>query len=62
MKRKWHVLAAGIVLAAIFGCSTEPRQVTMHEPGAYKGAKDPLLAQQKEQALIDRCKLVQTDR
>ena len=35
----------------------------MHEPGVYKGAKDPLLAmQQQDRILIDRFKLVQTDR
>ena len=62
MKRKWHVLAAFIVLAGLTGCSSEPRSVTMHEPGVYKGAKDPLLAQQQQQELIDRFKLVQTDR
>ena len=62
MKRKWHVLVAFIVLAGLTGCSSEPRSVTMHEPGVYKGAKDPLLAQQRQQELIDRFKLVQTDR
>jgi hypothetical protein len=62
MKRKWQVLAAFIVLAGLTGCSSEPRSVTMHEPGVYKGAKDPLLAQQQQQELIDRFKLVQTDR
>ena len=62
MKRKWHVLTAFIVLAGLTGCSSEPRSVTMHEPGVYKGAKDPLLAQQRQQDLIDRFKLVQTDR
>jgi hypothetical protein len=62
MKRKWHVLAAFIVLAGLTGCSSEPRSVIMHEPGVYKGAKDPLLAQQRQQELIDRFKLVQTDR
>jgi len=36
----------------------------MHEPGVYKGDKDELLAksQQQQQVLIDRFKLVQTDR
>jgi hypothetical protein len=62
MKRKWHVLASFIVIAGLAGCSSEPRSVTMHEPGVYKGAKDPLLAQQRQQELIDRFKLVQADR
>ncbi len=62
MKRKLCVLTAFIVLAGVIGCSSESRKVTMHEPGVYKGAKDPLLALQQQQELIDRFKLVQTDR
>ncbi|MHB9097510.1 MAG: hypothetical protein ACYC5X_06780 [Syntrophales bacterium] len=62
MKRRWCIATAFIVLAGLIGCSSEPRSVTMHEPGVYKGAKDPLLAQQRQQELIDRFKLVQTDR
>jgi hypothetical protein len=34
----------------------------MHKPGVYKGEKDQLLGQQRQQELIDRFKLVQTDR
>ena len=36
----------------------------MHEPGVYKGDKDPAArqSQQQQQELIDRFKLVQTDR
>jgi len=63
MRRKWQIVMVCIVLAGITGCSTEPRSVTLHEPGIYKGTKDPLLArQEQQQVLIDRCKLVQTDR
>ncbi len=64
MKREWYAAAAFICLAGLAGCSSEPRGVTMHEPGVYKGDKDELLAksQQQQQALIDRFKLVQTDR
>ena len=64
MKRTWHIVTACIVLAGLTACSTEPRGVTMHEPGVYKGDKDELLAksQQQQQALIDRMRLVQTDR
>mgnify|MGYP001305501510 CR=1 FL=1 len=64
MKRKWYATAAFICLAGLAGCSSEPRGVTMHEPGVYKGDKDELLAksQQQQQTLIDRFKLVQTDR
>ena len=62
MKRKWYMVATFIVLAGLIGCSSEPRSVTIHKPGVYKGAKYPLLAQQRQQELIDRFKLVQTDR
>ncbi len=63
MKTYPRVLTGLIVLAGLVGCSSEPRTVTMHEPGIYKGAKDPLLAQrEQQQMLIDRFKLVQTDR
>ena len=64
MKRTWHIVAACIVLLGLAACSTEPRSVTMHKPGVYKGDKDELLAksQQQQQVLIDRFKLVQTDR
>jgi len=57
-------MVAFIALVGLAACSTEPRQVTMHEPGVYKGDKDELLAksQQQQQALIDRARLVQTDR
>lgn len=62
MKRIGCMLTAFIILAGLAGCSSESRKVTMHEPGVYKGAKDPLLARQQQQELIDRFKLVQTDR
>jgi hypothetical protein len=63
MKLMIWLLTASVVLAGLAGCSPEPRTVTMHEPGVYKGAKDPLLAtQQQDQVLVDRFKLVQTDR
>ena len=64
MKRTWHIVTACIVLVGLTACSSEPRGVTMHKPGVYKGDKDELLAksQQRQQVLIDRFKLVQTDR
>jgi len=68
MKCMIWLLTVSVVLAAFLvvglaGCSMEPRSVTMHEPGVYKGAKDPLLAmQQQDQVLVDRFRLVQTDR
>ncbi len=75
MKRTGHIVTACIVLAGLVACSSgapkepgmassAPRGVTMHEPGAYKGDRDDLLAktQQLQQVLIDRARLVQTDR
>ena len=34
----------------------------MHKAGVYKGAKDPLLAKKQHQELINRLKMIQTDR
>jgi hypothetical protein len=62
MKRIGYILMASIVLAGLAACSTESRKTTIHEPGVYKGAKDPVLALKNQQELIDRLKLVQTDR
>ncbi|MGZ3648686.1 MAG: hypothetical protein ACXU9G_06605 [Syntrophales bacterium] len=62
MKRIFIMLTAFAVMMGLVACSSESRSVTVHKPGVYKGAKDPLLAQQKQQELIDRLKLVQTDR
>ncbi len=62
MRRIVFLLTALCVLAALWGCSTEPRSVTTYVPGKYKGTKDPLLALKNQQELIDRFKLVQSDR
>jgi hypothetical protein len=62
MKRIYSISAVFIVLMGLAGCSYESREVTMHKPGVYKGTEDPLLARQHQQELIDRFKLVQTDR
>ena len=62
MKGKIIITVACIFLAGLTGCSSEPRGVTMHEPGVYKGASDTLPTQQLRQELEDRLKLVQTDR
>ena len=62
MKRAAYILMALLTAAGLSGCSYEPRETKIHEPGIYKGEKDPLLAMQHRQELIDRFKLVQTDR
>ena len=55
-------LAAAVMLTACY----ESADVTVHEPGVYKGAKDPLLSKQRmpdqQQALRERFALVQPDR
>jgi hypothetical protein len=62
MKGIGTILTALFILIGFSGCSSESRKVTLPEPGVYKGVKDPLLAKQKQQELINRFKLVQTDR
>ena len=62
MKRILFILTAFVVLAGLVGCSSESRNVTMHKPGVYKGATDPVMALKNQQELIDRLKLVQSDR
>jgi len=62
MKPIGYLLVALLIFAALSGCSTEPRSTTIHKPGVYKGEKDPLLALKNQQELIDRFRLVQTDR
>ncbi|MGZ3635395.1 MAG: hypothetical protein ACXWMO_06685 [Syntrophales bacterium] len=61
MKRIFIMLTAFAVMMGLVACSSESRNVTVHKPGVYKGTKDPLLALNKQQELIDRLKLVQTD-
>ena len=62
-----RTLAAAVALAATFmlsGCWEDP-EVTLHEPGEYKGSRDPLLNQQasaRVEQLQKRFQLVQMDR
>ncbi|HEY5998386.1 MAG TPA: hypothetical protein VI078_03685 [bacterium] len=62
MRQTARAVTVLVFLAVGLGCRPEPRSTTMHEPGVYKGAKDPLLAQQKQQELVDRLNLAQRDR
>ncbi len=54
-----------LVLCFLSGCAESDR-VTVHKPGVYKGANDPLLEKQRQpetaEKLIERFNLVQTDR
>ncbi len=57
-------VALFVAAAGLSGCY-EDASVTVHEPGKYKGAKDPLLSQQaaaRDEALKKRFQIVQTDR
>lgn len=62
MKRIGCLLTAFLMFTSLSACSSEPRSTTIHKPGEYKGKKDPLTAMENQQQLIDRLKLVQTDR
>ncbi|MDX1653766.1 MAG: hypothetical protein R3310_01005 [Candidatus Competibacteraceae bacterium] len=54
---------AGLMLA---GCYEDPNDVTLHEPGVYKGQRDELVAKeasaQRQEQLRERFHQVQTDR
>jgi len=58
------VLALAVLPMSLTACA-ERADVTLHEPGVYKGGKDPLLAKQDSQyveTLQDRFAKGQTDR
>ena len=54
-----------VALGLVAGCG-DSSKVTLHKPGVYKGAKDPLVDKQRDpkqqEALLARFNLVQTDR
>jgi len=62
MKSKLWILILIPMFIWMSGCSDESREYTQHEPGVYKGGKDPLLAKDMHQELNNRFKMVQTDR
>jgi hypothetical protein len=63
MRYRYPFLLAFIL--TLSGCY-QSADVTMHEPGEYKGASDPLLAfegsSEHQQKLLERFNQVQTDR
>ena len=69
MRKSRLTLALGVVVTLVMtmglsGC-WESSDVTVHEAGKYKGAKDPLLSQQvssRTESLQKRFQLVQADR
>ena len=48
-------LAMGLASLSLAGC-TEQSEITLHEPGVYKGGDDPLLEKQKDPAHIEALK------
>jgi len=62
MKRYICILAALLIFVSLAACSDEPRELTLHEPGEYKGTQDPLLAKGQHPELDNRFMKVQTDR
>lgn len=64
MTRLTRALAIAAATLVLSGC-WESSDVTVHEPGKYKGRADPLMAQQgasRSDALNKRFQLVQMDR
>jgi len=58
-------IVVGVASLGSAGC-TERSEVTLHEPGVYKGGDDPLLAKQQDPeqiaALKERFAMGQSDR
>jgi len=58
-------LILSLLILGLAACYESP-DVTVHQPGVYKGDKDPLLEKQRtsdqQQRLRERFNLVQTDR
>lgn len=65
IKRLQLLLLCAPLLAALGGCYESP-DVTVYEPGVYKGKPDPLLeksrSKERQQQLVERFNAVQTDR
>ena len=64
MKFKPRIIIPVLAVAVLWGCY-ESADITFHEPGIYKGRRDPLLDHRQpggQQQLIERFKKIQTDR
>ena len=64
MRHKFTLMLIVVASLVLSGCWESP-DVTMHEAGKYKGAKDPLLATSgasRAEGLQKRFQLVQVDR
>jgi hypothetical protein len=63
MKKYICVLVTSLLIfIGLTACSNEPRELTVHEPGEYKGTPDPLVAKGQHLELDKRFMQVQTDR
>jgi hypothetical protein len=66
MKRRRALTIAVLASAVIASGCYESADVTVHNPGQFKGAKDPLLdaksTAEREEVLQKRFQLVQVDR
>ena len=64
IQRATLTMAAIVLAAGLAGC-WDSTEVTVHNPGEYKGEEDPLLAQSasaRSDALMKRFQTVQVDR
>ena len=64
IKKATLTVAAVVLATGVAGC-WDSTEVTVHNPGEYKGAQDPLLAQSasaRTETLMKRFQLVQVDR
>jgi len=65
MKFTLWIMAAALATTVLWGCY-ESTEVAFHEPGVYEGKQDPLLRKLRQpefqQQLVERFKIVQTDR
>jgi len=66
MKRRGALTIAALASAVIVSGCYESADVTVHNPGQFKGMKDPLLdaksTAEREEVLQKRFQLVQVDR
>ena len=65
MPRKWIAILGSVIAFSAASCS-DSSDVTLHKPGVYKGAADPLIEKQRspqqQEKLVARFNQIQTDR
>lgn len=61
--KKFSLIAIGMAVGLSLAGCYESTEVTVYEPGQYKGAKDPLLkGANRTETLQKRFSMIQTDR